>query len=242
MSSRHKDDLVPPVVVVDLQVEFIGRAPGSCRDLVERCAPGAREIQAADVIEQLEAARNRRQVVLLKVNCQGGYFAQALDIVAAIQCIRTSGLHVVVDVSGQAASAAALIILAASYVVIRPRGRILIHHPAPAPADAPKPAIPSVVERVLAEPETREVVPRVGPLAIKFGMFKASTFASDDEIVRWLSSERTIIGADEAVSLGFADEVGSSSRAVDVAFALARDGAVRSPRREALEALGRGQV
>jgi ATP-dependent protease ClpP protease subunit len=239
MARQENDPL--PLVVVDLEAEFIGRAPGSCRDLVERCAPGAREIQAADVVQQLEAARAHRQVVLLVVNCLGGYFAQALDIVATIQGLRESGVHVVVEVSGQAASAAALVILPASHVVIHPRGRVLIHREGPpAPGDAPKAAAPSTLEKVLAEPEMQEMRPRVNHQTISFGMLKAWTFASGDQIVSWLNSECTIIGAAEAVRLGFADEVGSSSRALEVALAYAGGEAVRSPRREALEALGRG--
>lgn len=226
--------------VIDLRVDYIGRGPllryHASRPPLERYER-RREVPAANVLEQLEAARSNRKSVLMAVDCLGGFFAQALDIILAIQRLRSSGLHVVADVTGRAASAAGFVILAASYVVIRPHGSIMIHRGSVAPADAPKADTSSTLERDLdrAIGETGDIPQELRPGVIQFELLQVSTLASDDQIVGWLNSERTIVEAAEAVRLGFADEIGSEQRAREVVLALARGEVVPSPRWRAVE-------
>lgn len=251
------------IAVVDLEGgALLGRAPGSFEYEMRRHSPGVvREVQVAEVLAQLGEALRQRQVVLLAVDCAGGYFTAAVDVLAQLRVHRAAGLPVVVDVSRDALSAAAIFMLGASYIVIAHHGRVGVHSGSVAPAGTPASAMEPGLVKVLAEKKGA----RPSPAAIERVVFEQETLASAEEISAWLTpgspdsepgppraqvgvtrelmgdgSLVTLLDAQAAVRLGFADEVGSSFRALEVAHALARGEPVRSLRRERLRELGRG--
>ncbi len=229
MESR--DDA--PFVVIDLEVDNLVSWPGQF--------PGPSRL-VTDVIRELDEAADRKKPVLIPVNCLGGAFTAGVDLWAAINGHRKSGLPVVVEITGNAASAAALFILAASYVVIWPhRGYVSLHGPYGAPADSPAanppPGVASSTLTVLCDPEVRSR--GVSPWIMMRSLLEQGTFGGSVELDKWLGDEMVDLDASAAVRWGFADEV-AFLRGREVALAYARGWTVRSPRREALAALGRG--
>jgi hypothetical protein len=215
-------------------------APGSCADGVAR-VPGAREAQVSDLLREIGEARRRHRALLVVLDCLGGYSGGALDVWASLDGARRAGFGVVAHVT-RALSAALYPVLAASYVVVAPGGCFGLHQGEVAPDGLPVAARPSAAGQVLATAEARAAGDTIQTLAAK--LLLTQTLATPDQVAGWWASpELTTISPAEAVDLALADAVGSLTRALAVAHALARgDERVVSPRRRALEAAGRGDA
>lgn len=120
-------------------------------------------------------------------------------------------------------------------------GRVSLHGPQPPPA---VPTTPTSHEFVsphfffLGEPESRwSGLPPRRLLAARLTEY---TFGGSAQVDAWLGDRLVVLDPEAAVRWGFADEIGGPRRAREVVLAYARGETVRSPRREALAALGRG--
>jgi hypothetical protein len=227
----------PSFFPIDLGARITNRAS-------EKCAR-RRVHLATDMAAEFEFARARGHTVLLRVsNCLGGHATAAVDIFSAIEQHRAAGLQVVVEISGQAKSAASILPLAADFIAILPSARVAVHAP----------ALEQVPESIEARSEALawRSPRRFFDLALSGeglsarnmvrAIYSQWTLGGAAEIDGWLGEDFTVFDAPSAVRLGFADEVAGWGRAEEVALAYARGEAVRSPRREALAVLGRGDV
>lgn len=87
--------------------------------------------EEALVVREIIASARKDGVTELRVrvNCFGGLVWEAMPIYDALKAAVESGMKVVAEVHGMAASSASLILMAASEVLITPSSQIMVHEP-----------------------------------------------------------------------------------------------------------------
>ncbi|NMB02705.1 MAG: hypothetical protein GX971_14500, partial [Firmicutes bacterium] len=134
-------------------------------------------------------------VLILEIGSPGGNVLEGFRIMEYLNGLSEQGKSVVTVVSANAYSIASLIMLVADYRVISNYGEVMIHNPMVPTlqfADA------STLEKYASELRDLENV-----LVQLYCMFTGL----EPEVIKGMMSKETFIGPDEAVELGFMDEV-----------------------------------
>jgi ATP-dependent protease ClpP protease subunit len=145
---------------------------------------------AADLRRQMPAAGD----VTVHINSGGGIAAEGLSIYHAI---RAHPGRVRVVVTGTAASAASLIVMAAAEIVMLPGTTLMIHDP----------AVPFTDGRG-TEDEHRDVADMLAKLSDGYAAIYAARAGIGIDDARAIMRAETWFTAEEAVAAGFADRVG----------------------------------
>jgi ClpP class serine protease len=167
---------------------------------------GEKAVHVIELLIAMEVAWvSGQRTLLLSVDSGGGSFAAGVLLHDAFQTWRIAGGHVVVFVSGLAASTMSWAILAADLVVAAPGSRIVVHGPA----------------QGLSEEATD----------IKRAVYRTATRATSALVEKWVTTPSHPDGTgavyltpQRALELGFADEIGDYDRARECAQELASAG------------------
>lgn len=138
------------------------------------------------------------------VNSPGGSVYTALGI---YNIIKRHKAAVVITVAGMAASAATIITSAPNARVIMPRGSVMLVHPVRMSADA------------LTPEELQEAAENLEKIRVSVRDIYEQKTGLDVEKLDEMMGKETLLTADEAVALGFADEVDESTKVTNTAAA-----------------------
>ncbi len=155
---------------------------------------------AADVRSQLAGQGD----VTVFVNSGGGIASEGLAIYHLLND-HAGEVHIVI--TGTAVSAASLIVMAGDVVTMRPGTTLMIHDP----------AIPFLDSRG-TEDDHRAVADMLAKLSDGYAAIYAAKAGISDEDAREIMRAETWFTADEAVSSGFADDVGDGVAEAEAAF------------------------
>lgn len=163
-------------------------------------------MSAKEFAAAIDALPSNVDTIELLINCPGG---EAFDGVAMLNVLRAHRARVVAVVQGIAASAAAFIACSADQTIMAPSSTLMIHN-----------------AWGVAIGDRNEMIDYAAMLEKLDGaqveIFAAKSGKSADEIRQWMDDE-TFFTAAEAVEVGLADEIASTSDATDPApTALAR--------------------
>ncbi|OUE50257.1 head maturation protease, ClpP-related [Citrobacter amalonaticus] len=151
------------------------------------------EVSSADVVKQLKAVTS--DTINVRINSYGGsvFTAQAI-----LSSLKRHPANVTVYIDGIAASAATIIAMAGDKIIIPSNAMMMIHNPwtfAAGDAD-----------------ELRDIAEMMDKVRDSIlAAYSEKTGLSDERLIELMNDE-TWLSADEAVELGFADEVEKAMR------------------------------
>jgi len=212
----------PAISEISIERAFVGFG-ADMADHLANSDPGERVVHAGEVLVQMDVAwASGQRTLLVSVDSGGGQLEAGVLLHDAWQTWRIAGGHVVIFVSGIAASTMSWSILAADLVVAAPGSRIVVHGPIG--------GLPEVATDW------------------KRAILRTSTRAPSALVERWVTTPSHPDGTggvyltpQRALELGFVDHIGGYDRARELALELASGGERSQDAVNELQAALRGE-